>query len=108
RRRADKSELHYMCQCDCGKRKSVNGNSLRRGKSKSCGCSQYKRGPSPKRHPGGAQRLMYSRYRSTAKKRGRDFAITWEQFRAVTASPCYYCGVERGHTYEPDHVSGPF
>lgn len=28
----------WLCQCDCGKQKIVNGNNLRTGKTTSCGC----------------------------------------------------------------------
>lgn len=28
----------WLCQCECGKQKIVHGNSLKSGKSKSCGC----------------------------------------------------------------------
>ena len=31
-----------MCTCDCGTVKAVEGHSLRRGKSKSCGCGRRK------------------------------------------------------------------
>jgi len=34
---------YYICQCDCGSRKSFSGASLRRGKTKSCGCSKHNR-----------------------------------------------------------------
>lgn len=29
---------HWLCVCDCGKRKVINGTSLRRGATLSCGC----------------------------------------------------------------------
>ena len=29
---------YYLCRCDCGTEKVVQGNSLRTGRSKSCGC----------------------------------------------------------------------
>lgn len=32
---------NYLCQCDCGNKKIVNGVSLRQGVTTSCGCIQY-------------------------------------------------------------------
>ena len=32
--------LRYKCQCDCGYKIEVNGNSLRSGHTTSCGCSR--------------------------------------------------------------------
>ena len=32
------AKIYYICQCKCGKIKSVNKDSLEQGKSKSCGC----------------------------------------------------------------------
>lgn len=31
---------HWLCQCDCGNIKSINGASLRKGHTTSCGCNQ--------------------------------------------------------------------
>ena len=31
--------IMWLCKCDCGKEKVINGNNLRQGKSQSCGCS---------------------------------------------------------------------
>ena len=33
-----KHAAHWLCQCDCGKKKIISGNNLRRNISKSCGC----------------------------------------------------------------------
>lgn len=35
---------------------------------------------------------LYASYRHNAKKRGRDFLLTREEFTAVTQQPCLYCG----------------
>lgn len=32
----------WLCRCDCGNKKAISSNSLRRGLSKSCGCEQIK------------------------------------------------------------------
>ncbi len=31
-------QIHWLCRCDCGAEKTVQGRSLRYGESKSCGC----------------------------------------------------------------------
>jgi hypothetical protein len=35
---------YWLCRCDCGTTKPVNGSNLRSGASKSCGCRGYKHG----------------------------------------------------------------
>lgn len=39
----------------------------------------------------GANRL-YSKYKTGAKKYGRDFQLTFEEFHVITSTPCHYCG----------------
>ena len=38
-----KNATYWLCQCSCGTIKDVNSNSLRNGKSLSCGCLQKKK-----------------------------------------------------------------
>lgn len=33
-----KGRIHWLCKCDCGTEKSVEGSALKKGKSLSCGC----------------------------------------------------------------------
>lgn len=33
--------MKWLCECDCGKRSVVYGNSLKTGRSQSCGCSRH-------------------------------------------------------------------
>lgn len=35
---------HWICQCECGTVKSVDGNTLRNGTSTSCGCQKFSKG----------------------------------------------------------------
>ena len=39
---SNKDQLFWLCECECGNQKTINGASLRRGASKSCGCRQGK------------------------------------------------------------------
>ena len=34
---------YWLCKCDCGKLKSINGANLRKGQTKSCGCINIER-----------------------------------------------------------------
>ena len=47
--------------CDCGRTKTVGGNSLKRGLTKSCGCGMVKRGAENPRWKGGVK--VYNGYR---------------------------------------------
>lgn len=37
-KRINDCHLLWLCKCDCGKKKLINGVSIRSGKAKSCGC----------------------------------------------------------------------
>lgn len=37
-KRTKGGQIIYQCQCDCGTTRNVNGSSMKRGLSKSCGC----------------------------------------------------------------------
>jgi len=37
----ERKNAYWICQCDCGKVQSVNGSSLRKGTTNSCGCLKY-------------------------------------------------------------------
>lgn len=55
---ADRQNVRWMCLCDCGNKKSIRGDHLKRGETTSCGC--YSREVASKRERGKTQR----RYRS--------------------------------------------
>ena len=83
----------WICQCKCGKYKSVRQALLRNGTTQSCGCLQIERAVAVlKKHKGPSPlHVIITGYITDAKRRGyvwdldRDFALVLLQ------GNCYYC-----------------
>ena len=86
----------WLCECDCGNRVVKRGDSLRLGKTKSCGCLQKERTSEACSLPVGeaAFNQIFGRMQSSARRRGFEWRLTKEQVHALTQQLCYYCGVE--------------
>lgn len=87
----------WLCKCECGKEKIVEGHYLRRGSTKSCGClnTETVTMMNKKRalKPGLANmRELIKGYKASAKRRGIEYNLTEEQFAEITKKDCYYCG----------------
>lgn len=84
-----KKGYRWICKCDCGIIKEVQSWDLRKGISKSCGCSlKLAKGES-------CFNWLYNYYKKDcAKKRGHSWELTKEQFRKLTKGNCYYCGTK--------------
>jgi len=42
---------------------------------------------------------MFHGYRNGAAARNYAFDLSWEQFQAITALDCFYCGIQKGNAY---------
>ena len=97
----------YRCRCSCGTERLVNGVTLKRGTSKSCGCLAFEIKSLP---PGEAMfNQVLSDYRNNASRRNLLFDLTREDAWALFTAECFYCGappssVKRGH----GHRTGVF
>jgi hypothetical protein len=81
-------DARWNCICDCGKKIVTASHSLRRGNSKSCGCS---RGYTDKSYS--SKYNLFLKYKTTcAKKRGLSFTLIFEDFINISSKNCYYCG----------------
>lgn len=85
----NKTRTYWNCRCDCGKLAIVIGSNLMKGNSTSCGCIKNKHDEENR-----VFSIVYSRYKCDAKKLGRAFEISYDDFKILLKSNCYYCGTE--------------
>jgi hypothetical protein len=88
----------WLCRCDCEKEKIVEGRSLRRGSTKSCGCLHkeglYKLRKSELDSKSLNMRQALIAYKRHAKKRNVAFGLSEKQFVEITQKDCFYCGAK--------------
>jgi hypothetical protein len=92
-------ETMWLCRCDCGTETTAKAGNLQRGKVRSCGCKRAELSQKLPPGEGGFRNLAYN-YKLRAKKKGLQFSITDEEFRALTRSNCYYCMQEPSQIYK--------
>ncbi len=90
---------YWLMKCSCGTEKEVLYKNYKKGKSKSCGC--YNREvvtgrPSNQRKAYGESdfQFLFNVYKKGARDRNHEFSLTREEFRELTSSNCYFCGIE--------------
>ena len=86
----------WLCKCECGIEKIVNGYHLRQGHTKSCGCLSKENIGNLNRLPLGLGNMRASirQYKKNAEIRGIEYKLTEEQFKEITQKDCYYCGAK--------------
>jgi len=94
---------YYNCIClKCGKDFTVDGRNIRSERSKSCTkCARVRtakanRGKVRSKYDSqtAAFRGLFSRYKKGATKKKRLFTLSFEEFKELTTSNCYYCKIE--------------
>jgi hypothetical protein len=84
---------YFLVQCSCGIEFEVKGCSITSGNTTSCGCYAKERRLAarllPDRELVALTHLFEERKRG-AIKRGHSWNLTFEQFKKLVQSPCYY------------------
>lgn len=103
-----RDKRRYWCRCNCGAEKLVLADSLRNGRSKSCGCSRIKY--ADKGRGESAFVMFLNDYKHTADRRGLDWSIDEDLFRKITKGDCFYCGSPPVHEYHAnrEYVNGGY
>ena len=103
--RGDSGQIKWECVCDCGNKHIVTGESLRSGKSKSCGCLRH---TPPNRLRDRELAVWKQLFNSTIIKRSKrmgiksDIAI--DEFIRLSKDKCFYCGLV-GSNFQKDRNS---
>ena len=92
----NKKSSVYLLRCGCGNLFEKAVNHLRH--KADCGCKTKSR-RSQRRgsylpHGIASFNELYSSYKNRAKYTNKEFTLTKEEFKKLTSSKCYYCGVE--------------
>lgn len=104
----------FRCRCQCGTVKTVPLQNLKRGLSRSCGCyrdelPKFCLPAAPKKTLGeGAARHLYIVYQRNASKRNLEFSLTFEEFKALTAGNCAYCGSNPSTIHRQNRSNGDY
>ena len=94
--RGNSNQIMYDCKCDCGNNHITSGESIRSGKSKSCGCNR--KNP-PNKENDRIFAVWKQLYKSTIEKRNKKknaniTDIELNYFILLSKSNCFYCGSE--------------
>lgn len=100
----------FLFRCDCGVEKVIDGGLVKRGNIKSCGCFRREHcleisKLSPGRDGKSLLRQQFLTYKSNAKRGGREFTLTQDQFEQITAETCVYCGASPQMRSKSRHAS---
>jgi hypothetical protein len=95
----------WECSCDCGNTVVVSGSALLSGNTQSCGClKKLLRLPNQQT----AVNRLIRNYKRHAIERGHAWELSKDEFRFITKSNCYYCGIApfaiaKERDYESSH-----
>ena len=97
-KKGNNGQAYWICICDCGKEHVVSGESLRSGRSKSCGC--LRKNP-PNKENNRVVAIWKQLYNSTiikrSKKQGYVSNISFSKFKEMSQDKCFYCGLEHSN-----------
>ena len=93
--RGNKNQIKWKCVCDCGNNHIVTGESLRAGKTKSCGClkKEMKAHNYNNDRVDAILRIQYFHLGRRHNKKFKTKIISFNRFKELSFKKCKYCGL---------------
>jgi len=88
-RTTSSQSLKWLCRCECGNTKTIIGQNLRNGSSKSCGCGMGRKG---KFKNSAAYTHHYNILKTSCKKLKRELELNFKEWVKLVNKNCFYCG----------------
>lgn len=98
-------------RCECGREWPARNGNLRSGTTTSCGRRLCCERGSTNRYaePGDqAANFVYGNYQADARKKGREWTLTRDDFDRLTAADCRYCGTPPSNRLRDKNGPGMF
>ena len=89
----------WRCQCACGNEVTVNGASLRYGRTLSCGCLMREKISQKNTKPEAARNKVWQMYKCHAHNSSLGLTLSPKQFDKLIFGDCYYCGLPPSRVY---------
>lgn len=91
----------WECMCDCGKTCYINGSSLRRGHTESCGCLFLDKITKP----AGMANFNHTLdgMKRSARNRGYPWKLSRKEVKELITQPCHYCLAEPSNGSSDTH-----
>ena len=88
------NRTYWRCICDCGGEKTLRSDALIGGLTGNCGCDTSRLISESNRLPEGDAHinLAFHFYKKSARDRELEFALTRDEFIAISSGDCSYCG----------------
>lgn len=100
---------HYLCKCDCGTEKTVQGSLLKSDNTKSCGClsREIKKSKLLPQNKGVINQIILG-YKRHATGRGFAWNLTFDEVVNIINKPCHYCGTINSNKKITKNCKGGF
>lgn len=106
---SDRAGRRWLALCDCGNWSTPTSTLLSRGVI-SCGCYGREVSSLTHRKPDGeaVARNKYNAYRGAAKRRGKEWNLSYDKFLSITSKDCFYCNSPPSNCATYTNYNGEF